>query len=137
MRAIEYRGKRKDNGEWVYGFYYTEVDITFILLHRKSLKTPSMSYSRQFVCVDPETVGQYIGLCDSAGKKIFTGDIVWVSYSKAGAVIGVVSWVESECAFMADVKHGLTHIFVNLGKHPKTVKVLGNIHDTPKLLDRE
>jgi uncharacterized phage protein (TIGR01671 family) len=119
QHEIIFRGKRTDNGEWVYGdLEHLSYGIIII----------------QVYMVDPETVSQYTGLNDSAGKKVFEGDIVRVSYSKAGTVIGVVSWAESECAFMADVKHGLTHIFMNLGKHPKAVKVLGNVHDTPELL---
>lgn len=61
MREILFRGKRKDNGEWVYGFYTCVDELCFISL--------SQTYIDK-VEVDPKTVGQYIGTNDKDGKYI-------------------------------------------------------------------
>ena len=143
MREILFRGKRVNNGEWVEGFYSAE---------EYNLNTHSIEYIPRIQligkCVSlgviPENVGQYTGLTDKNGRKIFEGDIVhaiyqsnYVGMKNIDFGIGVVEYCGNyyshasyEINIIGEIGSRVFSASLEGG-----VEVIGNIHDNPELLE--
>lgn len=123
---ILFRGKRVDNGEWVEGFYACVLDSHYIITGRFDSLTNGIINSEAYK-VNFETVGQFTGLTDRNGVKIFEGDIV--RYGQRGKVEYNSGSAQFTLNFTNSTYEGFDKIpFCDC-------EVLGNIYDTPELLE--
>ena len=125
MREILFRGKSLKDNEWTEGYYcrygWTGKEKDYII--------PDYASALWGVEVDSNTIGQYTGLTDKNGVKIFEGDIVRLG----GANFPVIFNTLGECAEFAltdGVPFGFDYIHVPM-------EVVGNIYDTPELIGVE
>ena len=128
MHEILFRGKRIDNGEWFVGFYGKSGEKTYII-YDNDIAVAYVSMKE----VIPETIGQYTGLTDKNGKKIFEGDIV-VVYARGYHTVCTVSWAETVAHFQLWQINTIPKTSTNLNLGNYDCEVIGNIHDNPELL---
>lgn len=146
MREIIFRGKRKDNGEWVSGnLFLSDTDGRAYIL--AGSRTVTIEWE-----IDPSTLGQYTGLNDTNGKWIFEGDIIKSDNGRHSA-ISVVKFGEyyPKLFFaMLDICcTGVQHLnangfYLESAKHEdmilfksRHIEVIGNVNDNPELLKEE
>lgn len=121
-REICFRGKRIDNGEWVYGLPFA----VYANLRIDGIET----YDGERHGVDPATVGQFAGWHDRHGSNVFEGDIVnGFSIPHNQKETYYVMWTCNNGFYLID----------NCGVkwNPKQVashEIIGNIHDHLSLL---
>lgn len=130
MREILFRGRRLDGGEWVYGYYVGPAGVTDDHEICDANDITGCRYD-----VDPSTVGQYTGLIDKNGVKIFEGDIIRGEGSKAKTDNFVIRWSEPCCGFSAGEEK---RTWPNLNQATiNGYEVIGNINDNPELLEEK
>lgn len=127
MREITFRAKRKDNGDWAYGYLYGIWERRYICWGMTN-DVPNMTE------VIPETVSQYTGLTDKNGNKILENDIVKYE-SELGKSIACVSYKYDH--FVLD--WNVNKEFANdiLRSWSKDIEVIGNVFDNADLLESE
>lgn len=135
MRTIKFRGKcvhdSKYAGEWVIGGYVApEADAK---KQDEGLIICYFGGNNTFIChVIPETVGQFTGLCDKNGKEIYEGDILKVQGTRERIE---VRFVRGVFAFLWN--GNLDDEAPINAPTQEWAEVIGNIHDTPELLDNK
>lgn len=137
-REIKFRGKRKTDGEWLYGYYFVNRGLHFIVTDNLA---PAGNTFKDYE-VDPETVGQYTGLTDMKGRGVYEGDIInWLMFrcDRTGYIEeGRVEFRIEEQAFVVinkfTTRDGREHVR-NILNCQTDLKVVGNIHDNPELLN--
>jgi uncharacterized phage protein (TIGR01671 family) len=162
MREIKFRGKRIDNGEWVYGgsiikffnkgtteYYMPAINMKCICEHDEADNIISFE-NCIFYKVIPETIGQYTGLKDKNGKEIYEGDIIQLinedleeikvicefGTAKRQIFDNLVEITGFYFKRLDDDRKTFPIINNYLGKHDlELFEVIGNIHDNPELLE--
>lgn len=143
MREILFRGKIKDDGDWEEGglVVFTDYDSglkEYWIVHPG--QTVDFRDDREYEVV-PETVGQYTGLTDKNGEKIFEGDIVKTKYGR----LCIVVWFSSQACNGWDLETIRTVENCVHTKYPDAIdlykkenlEIVGNIHDNPELLEED
>ena len=137
MREILFRAKLADEDTWVEGSLVVWKGDTMIYTDR------GFPHFMGNFLVEPETVGQFTGLTDKNGKKIFEGDIVkypdtylsWLGDVDVKGNVGAVEWDKATMCFYFSnrIAVEMEEFFVLNGCMTE-VEVIGNIHDNPELI---
>lgn len=132
-REVLYRGKRVDNGEWIFGDLIENQGRFYIYQASNITTLPWDAKNQIAVCgyeIEPETRGEYTGLKDRNGKRIFEGDVVetpWDGWSH-GRLVHYKNGL---------FKAGTTSLcsFIGADSPEYHCEVIGNIHDNPELVE--
>lgn len=152
MREILFRGKRLDNGEWVYGSLFVGFKKSYICPEAIAMYNFDGALCLGgFIEVDPSTVGQYV-LNDNNGKMIFEGDIIKADNGKQSdiSVVKFGEYYPKLFFAMLDICcTGVQHLnangfYLESTKHEdmilfksRHIEVIGNVTDNPELLKEE
>ena len=157
MREIKFRGKRIDNGKWVYGMPYSfkrlicnipYYDRPSILMFNPEwdleAQTNYLRDPKNFAHLEnsiwkviPESVGQYIGQKDKNSKETYKGDIIRYTIPedipKDEREIRIVIWDKDMCAFQARTLDSKFQCFF----HSEQFEIIGNLTDNPELVESD
>lgn len=121
-REILFRGFNPKNNKWIYGYYLKNRGEAFITNDDKCFTDPNITW--EDFLVKEDTIGQYTGLTDINGQKIFEGDIVQIWNGEQA----VVEWQQDRAMFhTAPSILDVTRYYAN----ELDSQVIGNIHDSP------
>ena len=147
MREILFRGKRIDNGEFVYGYVgvfkgITQIFVPFTEEEEKENEGHFLSaIGGLWHTVHTETVGQFTGLTDKNGKKVFEGDIGRYKQTdgakrngKPIICTGFVIYNAKTASYAVESKDEVGCEYFDYFPI-KDFEVIGNIHDNPELLE--
>lgn len=135
MREIEFRGKRIYNDEWIYGNLVVSTSGEKYIIENEYFSEDGhhlVCDSDLPVFTMQETIGQYTGLKDCNGTKIFEGDIIAVGEDEGPRFRYIIEWRQDCLAYLAR-QNGTTGS-IGTGYGVDEWQVTGNIHDNPELL---
>ena len=152
-REILFKAKRKNNGEWVEGYYLNIAKINRFICTGKIKLDGAVKgiIAPEMYEIDPDTICQFTGLTDKNGKKIWENDILRYSYDYDGSPFlkdgeeikyraGAVFWSEWRGSWAVcgrgNKKYTNNDVF-KYNRNPNRTEVIGNIFDNPELLEVE
>lgn len=127
-REILFRGWNKKNKKWLYGYYCVNRGEHFIA--PDEFVNPLASY--EDYVVEADTVGQYTGIKDEEGVKIFEGDII----ADEGYPY-IIQYHEEYSQFVAVPKPNVTIAFYQQWVNERGLVVIGNVHENQELIKTE
>ena len=119
-----FRGKCRKTGEWRYGWYRRNRYYLTTLIESEST---GMGHE-----VIPETVGQFTGLLDKNGVRIFEGDVLKTFCIEGELIHCRVEYDIPKGRFLA--VNDYEAFDVTAARFPDYTEIIGNIHDHPELL---
>ncbi len=131
MREIVFRGKRLDNGKWEYGGVSKSLDKE--CKYQYNIHPVIKDYG-ECPRIEPNTLGQFTGLCDKNGKKIFEGDIVICDFDYKIEPMEVIFYKGGFKLKSDKCKEPYDYSIHDDDANPDLL-VVGNIHDNPELLE--
>ena len=141
MREILFKAKRKDNGEWIEGYYMECRGETFISIDTSSMFEIFCPPVIRWFKVSSETLCQFTGLYDRYGNKIWENDILktWSDeYAQVKFGLYSTGFASDDCNQGFYVEFPEDAIYRHeLGYWCKESYVIGNIFDNKELLQEE
>ena len=149
MREILFRGKWLDNGDWVEGAFLNDRDGAFYICPAVSdISYGDSGNRRRIGCwykVDPSTVGQYTGLNDKNGERIFEGDMIKPFDDEIDKMVVEFHYGQfllclyGERGYLAEYgweEEGNYGCFESepLSSYGDDIEIIGNIHDNPEFM---
>lgn len=135
MREIVFRGKRLDNGEWVFGCLISHTRNEQCKIGRGYYKDINLGEQLDADEVVPATVGQYIGRKDKKWIDVYEGDVVngltWLN-GKRTEYSGIIEYIYS--GFHVRGINEWAHMVFDIDGN---LEIIGSIHDNPELLEGE
>ena len=154
MREILFKAKRKDNGEWVEGYYCKLDETTYCISEDyERYPVPTHHYILQETMtdwglpnrflqfeIDPDTICQYTGLNDKNGQKIWENDIISIHaysyYEPEDDYFGIVTYCEKDACWGLKNNERFDEIICEcFGSYTTEIINHGNIFDNPELLE--
>ena len=126
MREILFRGKHHKTKEWIFGYYAEQ--STANGAKPMIIKSYYPTNNIESIAVAPKTVGQYTGLTDKNGTKIFEGDICKVADLLYKVIFSYGQWYFD---IISTEYICYPYFYSHCGEH---CEIIGNIFDNPELV---